>query len=342
MSDRSAGSPSSEQGSSYSCASAGHPSGVSLASDQGSPEVPTPAGNARRKGARKSQPNRPSKAAVCDNCRRRKIQCDLQTPCRACNLHRSACTYSGVDPAVRIERLLAIEAADVERTIALRDLKAEHANLLKQVDALQGRLHLSEDELNELYDTANERMLAEKAEFDKTRLRSASGLAAALPPAARGTALPARVEVPPSPDGPVAERLRPLKRERYADEDDSASEMPPPSAAAVREAQAQSQSRTSGRRRSLVRAVDEAPLPPNLRRKQPLVPPLPPIDPTGRPYPAAPYHFPRTYPMPPQMPMLDPPAWMAPLLTRVEVYHAQPPPWVAPPVGPEGWYAVPW
>ncbi|GAA6051998.1 hypothetical protein JCM3770_003004 [Rhodotorula araucariae] len=316
MSDLSEDSPSSEQGSLYSLASAGPPSGVSLPSDQGSSEMPAPAARGRRKHARKPPPGRPSKAAVCDHCRRRKIQCDLQTPCRACVLHGSVCEYSGVDPAVRLERLLAFEAADVEYAHALFSARP--------VDALKSRLNLSEDQLHELYETANERMLAEKAEFDKHRLRSKPALAAAHPLATWGTRLPAPMTEPQLPDGPVAERLRSLKRSRWPDEGedqdevDSASEMPPPpSAAAVREVQAHVHGRPSTRRRSLMRVLSEEAMPPPPRRAQePSVPPLPPSDPTGRPYPAAPYHFPHTYPMPPPVPMLNPPAWMAPLFAR--------------------------
>ncbi|KPV76386.1 uncharacterized protein RHOBADRAFT_42717 [Rhodotorula graminis WP1] len=283
-----------------------------------------------------------TRTASCDACIKSKRACDLLAPCRACEMRDFECTYSAVDPKARLGRLLAIEAADVERTIALRDLRNECDKLSLRVNELKTRLGLSDDELDALQQLANEQMLADKPRFDKQRLSGKAALMAAAAPTARRRTPLSTASTPPSPPprfgsgalaataaspSPSTQNAAPSRQSHKrgrsdegassVDEDglerddaNSADEMPPPRTAPTR----RQPPRASYRRTSLPRSTT-APAPPPARALAATnPPPLPPFDPSGRPYPAAAYHFPHTYPMPPQAPMPAPPAWMSPLL----------------------------
>lgn len=208
-----------------------------------------------------------------------------------------------------------------------------------RIDELKTRLGLSDHELERLQQLANEKMLVDKPYDDMRRFSSKSGRLAAAAPSARGggplgrspprslqpnsgsaPAAPTAASTSPSAQG-AAPSHRPHKRARSddgvssVDEDGlerdaaaSGDEMPPPRTAPTR----RQPLRASTRRASLANST-AAPAPASAA---PIAnpPPLPPFDPSGRPYPAAAYHFPRSYPMPPQAPMPAPPAWMSPLL----------------------------
>lgn len=236
------------------------------------------------------------------------------------------------------------------RTIAIRDLRNDSQRLLAQVDALKTRLRLSEDDLSEMYDAAEQRMLADKPEFDKRRLRDRAALVAAAPPSTRrGTPLRAEppCALPPLPElrglsaSTQQATLRPrpeqhqqpqrsIKRARSWGTDDNASNTDDDASGSSRDPGSESASemppprrtsrppvlvpvRASPRRASASSASPSTSS--SASSSAPGPPPLPPSDPTGRPWPVpAAYHFPRSYPMPPHAPMLAPPAWMGPLL----------------------------
>ncbi|GAA5898419.1 hypothetical protein JCM8208_006978 [Rhodotorula glutinis] len=278
-----------------------------------------------------------TRTASCDACIKSKRACDLLDPCHSCQIRHIACTYTAVDPQARLRRILAIETADVERTIALRNLRIECDFLTRRIDDLKTRLGLSDQELDHLQQLANEHMLADKPRFDQERLANKSALMAAAAPTARRRRPFQTARAPPSPPRSALGALaaaavacspfphdehppqRPHKRSRSVegassvdenglerDGADSADEMPPPRTAPTR----RQPLRASTRRASLPRSTPALASAPTATDP----PPLPPFDPSGRPYPAAPYHFPRTYEMPPQTPMPAPPAWMSPLL----------------------------
>ncbi|GAA5836165.1 hypothetical protein JCM9279_002214 [Rhodotorula babjevae] len=285
------------------------------------------------------------RTASCDACIKAKRACNLLAPCLSCETRDINCTYTAVNPEARFNRIIAIEAAEVERTIALRNLRNECDKLLLRIDELKTRLGLSDQELDALQQVANERMLADKPFFDMKQLSGdRSALLARAAPSARAGASrktsPSQPSQPRSPSSALATTAassstssqstatshqphRPHKRARSdeavssvgeegleRDGADSADEMPPPRAAPTR----RQPLRASARRASLAASTAAPAAAPTVTSN---ALPLPPFDPSGRPYPAAAYHFPRTHPWPPQAPMPAPPVWMSPLLSTL-------------------------
>ncbi|GJN87445.1 hypothetical protein Rhopal_000394-T1 [Rhodotorula paludigena] len=232
-------------------------------------------------------------------------------------VRNAPCTYAHVDPVVRQERLDAIEAQNRRRTDSLQYLQGESSDLLAQVDELKHRLGLSDEELSELYAEANELALRERNDYDRLRLSQ-------HPPPA----------LPSERSDELKHDLRRSTRSSAAAAQDRR-RMPPPAVPPSAYTRISSQGAHSGRdetgaaramgldawRTSVYEEWEDdrgsessSGASANQRFRPEGPPPLPPSDLAGRIYPAAPYHFPHTYPPPALPPIVDPPRWRLPLL----------------------------